>query len=240
MMVALVLVAGTPAAAAAIAPNAGCQLAPNDFAGSYVEYTGVASAEVKIESISPLLCTTAGDRVHGSLAWVGVGGPSGCDECIYQIGTTKCVNLDLPSSGCNGTFKLFYAWGRNQANGGCPDVLPVPISLGVAPSGTNTYAVVRTTTLIQFQLNGVTKTTIGNGNICWTRVAAKYYDETYDRGDQMGGTVGDHQSMTNAIYERTVGGSWFSPSFTGCPTTYAFYGCTRVNGQALDIWTDRS
>jgi hypothetical protein len=213
---------------------------PNDFVGSSVAYLGVASAEAKIESISPLLCTTAGDRVHGGFAWIGVGGSENCPECIYQMGTAKCVNLDSPSSGCNGTFKMFYAWGRSHNYGGCPDVLPFPISLGAAPSGSNTYSVVRTTTEIQFKLNGGTQTTIGNANICWTREDELYYDETYNRGDQLGGTVGDHQSYTNAIYEKTVGGSWFSPSFTTCPSTYGFYSCTRVNGQALDMWTDRS
>ena len=245
IVVALSVLSLGPGAALAVSPNGPCTSSPNNYAGAEVGWVGAASAEVKIESISPLLCTTSGNPQHASLTWVAIGGATACQECIYQIGTAKCVNTLQPSSGCDGTFRLFYAWGRNSSYGGCPTVLPFPVSLGAghdraAPSGTNTYSVVRTTSQIQFKLNTTTQTTIGSANICWTSAAALYYGETYDSGDQLGGTVGDHQSLTNAIYERTVSGPWLSPSFTNCGSSSASYLCTRVNGQAIDLWTDRS
>lgn len=100
----------------------------------------------------------------------------------------------------------------------------------------------RTTSQILFKLNGVTKTSIGAANICWASAAAQYFAETFNPGDQAGGTVGDHQDFTNALYEASVGGVWLSPSFTSCVVSpaNASYNCSRINGQAIDIWTDRS
>ena len=120
--------------------------------------------------------------------------------------------------------------------------MPYPLSLGVAPSGINTYQVIRTPTQIQFKLNGGTKTTIGSSNICWSSTAAQYFAETFNTGDQAGGSVGDRQNFTNALYEATVGGPWLSPSFTSCAVSPAnvVYRCSKINGQAIDVWTDRS
>ena len=150
---------------------------------------------------------------------------------------------------CNGVFRLFYSWGRDQSSPGCgtfQEVPPAARNLGAAPSGVNTYTVRRTTTEVQFLLNGTPKATIGIGNICWTGDGAEWKAETWDKGDQMGGTPGDRQDFTNALYQRTVNGQWLSPSFSTCAVTTVPFGvinsylCARINGQAVDVWTDRS
>ena len=95
-------------------------------------------------------------------------------------------------------------------------------------------------------MNGAIETTIGIGNFCWTSNGAEWKAETWDKGDQMGGTTGDSQNFTNAIYQRTTNGVWISPSFTTCAIRTKPVGvindylCTRINGQSVNVWTDRS
>lgn len=238
-----------PAVVLAASANGPCQgdplPSPVYHGGADVLWTGAAGAEGRFDSIAPALCTTASDQRNGSLSWVSISTFE--PNSIVQIGTAKCDVAN--STVCNGVFRLFYAWGRDQNSPGCgafQNVPPAIRSLGAAPSGTNTYTVRRTTTEIQFLLNGATKTTIGVGNICWTGDGAEWKGETWDKGDQMGGTVGDKQNFTNALYQRSVNGSWLSPSFSTCsvisvpPGVVNSYDCTRVNGQAVNVWTDRS
>jgi hypothetical protein len=157
---------------------------------------------------------------------------------IYQVGLGKC---HYTYAFCDDAQHMFYAWGRTFGVGGCQLAThaAVPVLLGPAAAGTHEYTVLRTTSAIQFKLDGVIKTTIGAGNICWSSTGVKFTGETWDRGDQVGGTVGTHQQISGALYYKS--GSWFSPSFTGCTTDYsAEYICSRVNGQRVDIWSDRS
>ena len=145
---------------------------------------------------------------------------------------------------CDGTYKMFYAFGRDQGVGTCTTTrAAVPASLGAAPTGSHTYTVVRTSSLVLFQLDGVTQHSIAISNVsCWSGNTVAYVTETWDHGDQAGGTVGDHQTVNSALYEATVGGAWSSPAFPNCNimSPLTSYNCTRNAGNSVDIWTDRS
>ena len=242
VVAAMALALGWPTSVAAVAPNTTCYGdGSNFFDGGPISTTtafpGAAGAEAAINTVSPLLCSTS-TGIKGSGTWVAVGNatdPEGWS--IYQVGILKCVG---GGGVCDGVNRLFYAWGRQYGVGGCTlaSHAPVATSLGTAPTGTHTYTVIKTNTVVQFQLDGSTQTTIGASNICWPATGVRYSGETFDRGDQMGGTVGVHQQISNAIYYKS--GLWHSPSFTGCTSDLVVYVCSRVNGQRVDIWTDRS
>ena len=234
-----------PTVALAVAPNTPCRDSgfPSWFDGGPVSNTtafpGASGADASINTIDSALCTTASDTVKGSLSWVGVGDANdGAGNSIYQVGIAKCK---YTYTACDQVEHLFYAWGRTMGVDGCTLAThpPVPVSLGAAPAGTHDYTVLKTATQVQFKLDGVVKTTIGAGNICWPSTGVRFAGETWDRGDQVGGTVGVHQQISGALYYKS--GTWFSPSFTTCTTEYlAEYICSRVNGQRVDIWSDRS
>ena len=231
-----------PLEAFAVAPNGPCidGSTQNLNAGAGIAHASVG-AEARIESISPLLCTGA-DAIHGSFTWVGVEIPLS-NGAIVQMGVGKCHdNSNLPM--CDGTYRMFYAWGRDVNQGSCTSTRsPVPASLGPAPSGTHRYTVVRTSTQVLFQLDGLTQhSTSISGVSCWNGNTAAYVTETWDHGDQAGGTVGDRQTVSSALYEATVGGVWSSPGFPSCNimTPITSYDCLRNAGNSVDIWTDRS
>lgn len=79
------------------------------------------------------------------------------------------------------------------------------------------------------------------GSICWTPTRAVWFGESWDSGDAIGGSAGNHVKLTSAHYEATVGGTWSSPSFNpgaNCPLiTLPKYKCVAQNGQAIDFWT---
>lgn len=191
-----------------VAPNGPCGDAGtvSRFAGAGLTHANVG-AQALISSESPLLCTGS-DPTHGSFTWVGVEIASS-GNAIVQIGVGKCHDSANPSM-CNDTYRIFYAWGRQAGQGTCTTTrAAVPSNLGLAPSGSHTYTVVRTSAKVSFQVDGAELTSIFISNVsCWAGNTAAYVAETWDRGDQAGGTVGVHQRVSSALYEATVGGPW--------------------------------
>jgi hypothetical protein len=233
---------GGPSSALA-AGNAACNTDVfYDHAGGF-KHHAAAGMEAKIDTFPPALCTTfSTDFSSGSLSYVSVE-VSGSQGSIVQVGLAKCYTIDLA---CDGSSRLFWAWGRWDDKGSsCTDeVIPNVRSIGLAPTGIHTFTVVRTASQVNFKVDGVIKEHIPIADVsCWTGADATVSGETWDRGDQMGGLVGAHQHFTNIIYEATVGGSWTSPIFGTCDTstnTPAFYECSRPAGDKIDVWTDRS
>jgi hypothetical protein len=237
-MVAMLTVA--PGVAIAVAANGPCEgdSNPNYFAGMGPNFAGAAGAEAKIENIAPLLCIGGSDLQHGSSSWVAIEGAT--SNRIFQVGMIKCVD-NLNPTNCDGALHTFWAWGREAECGGSQARAPVPVKIGVVPAGSPRYTVFKSSTTVFFQVNGTTMETISSSSVCWARVGPGYRAETFDRGDQAGGTVGNHQTFSSAHVEFSVGGVWGSPSFTTCEFTgIASYNCSRTNGQQFDIWTDRS
>jgi hypothetical protein len=231
--------------ALAAAANAPCQDvgAAHTFAGAQTSHALVSGAEASISYFASLLCTSTGtstDDIRGTFTWVGVEIP-GSGGAIVQIGLGKCK--EAPNPFCDGTYKMFYAWGR-PAGGGCVARTPAPAFLGAAPTGTHTYTVVRTSTKVSFKLDGVEQTSIPIANVaCWTGTASAFVGEVWDRGDQLGGVVASHQQMRIALEEQAVGAAWASPGFSSCNTPNqnpSIYKCSRVGARSLDLWTDRS
>lgn len=199
-----------------------------------------AGAQAKIDFNPPALCTGLTDTWSGSYTFASVeaGG-----NAIIQIGIIKCKPAG--QSACDGTYRWAWAWGRQDGVGTCHDTATaIARSAGVATTGLHTFTVFRTATQVVFQVDGGSsfQTSIPIANVsCWTGTAMRVDGETLDKGDQMGGLVGAPQHETLALYEATVGGQWLSPSFSTCDTTFGtIYKCARINGQAVDIWTDRS
>lgn len=235
------MLAVAPGAALAAAANGPCEgdTNPNYFAGMGPNFAGAAGAEANIETTSPLLCIGGSDKQHGSSSWVAIEGTTA--NRIFQIGMIKCVD-NLNPTNCDGALHTFWAWGREAECGGAQPRGPVPVKTGANPAGSPRYTVFKSSTTVFFQVGGTTRETIPASSVCWPSLGPGYRAETFDRGDQAGGTFGNRQTFSSAHVELSVGGVWASPSFAGpCEFTgISSYECSRINGQQIDIWTDRS
>lgn len=233
------------AVALALAPNTPCKDVgfPSWFDGgpasTTTAFANAAGAEASISYVDYALCTGS-RQARGSSAWVGVGDANDdMGNDIYQMGFIKCVYSSYLA--CDGAERMFFAWGRTGGVDGCllADHPAVPQSLGLAPTGTHSYRVIKSGSTLLFQLDGSTQTSLAASNICWPATGVRFTGETWDRGDQIGGTVGSHQVISSALYYKS--GVWSSPAFGSCTTDYsAEYLCSKVSGQRVDLWSDRS
>lgn len=228
---------------AVAAQNTDCFGDENYFydGGRALQTQGAAGAEAKINTVTPLICTGNPNVTRGSVSWVAVTGPGNLD--IVQVGTGRCVSVHVVSSGCTDQYQTMWAWGRSKGDAGCPsqleDALPTWRKIGNAASGVHTYTVLKTPNDWDVKIDGLVKDSAPLSAVCWTPNEVMYLGETWDRGDQMGGTSASKQHFTSAIFEQTVNGPWLSPAISTCVPAYAAYKCSHINGQTLDIWTSR-
>ncbi len=184
------------------------------------------------------------DDDRANSIWVSIDDGGSFARNLMQIGVARCTSPQNP--GCDGTMNQLFAWGREPLSPGCAGFIvrePLAYKIG-DPTGINAYRVVHAGGQWRFQINGVTKEYIPDSSICWTTGGATWFGESFDLGDAIGGyagAAGFHFQLTNALYEETVGGQWFSPSFNpgaNCPRIdLPKYKCVVQNGQAVDFWT---
>jgi hypothetical protein len=151
-----------------------------------------------------------------SWGWSAVGATSascndpilGCPLSIVQIGRGACRYSVYES--CQGTGqRLFAAYGRSEASDGCEgldDILPVPLNRAPAPTdtGLHYYRVWLDGSTWRFDHwpkgQAVTQVfVVAASLICWTSRAGLSFNETWERGDAVGGSATNHynfQSMT--------------------------------------------
>jgi hypothetical protein len=237
-----VLILGVQAPSTVLAAgNAACTNSgsPDNRHALSLRVEASAGAEAKIDRFPPQLCTNLTDGLSGSFTYVSVeaGG-----NAIIQIGIIKCK---VPGhSACDGTYRWAFAWGRQQGVGSCTSTaVAIARSAGPAAAGLHKFTVYRSANKVHFKVDDGSsyQDSIDISNVgCWSGSQMTAGGETLDLGDQLGGLAGDPQHITNALWEKNVGGVWASPSFTTCESSASIYRCARINGQAVDIWTDRS
>ncbi len=230
----------TPGVALAAATNAPCDTADpdNPHDGTW-RHGATVGAEARIESNVPLLCTGPNQGYSGSFTYVAAE-ISGGTLSIVQIGVGKC---NAPYNWCTGSYRIFYAWGRDSSTGTCTsDRGPAGQDLGPAPSGVHTYTVYRTTTQVVFKVDGAIVETVPIANVsCWNGDNFSATGEVTDYSDQLGGSAANHQNITAMKFQTSVGGTWTSTSVISCASDIpGFFDCQRISNTAVDIWTDRS
>lgn len=85
---------------------------------------------------------------------------------------------------------------------------------------------------------------VGEASICWTPKLAVWFSETWDFGDQIGGTVANKFGVTSTYYANTEGGGFFWTNFNAANAcNYGGAGapffCDVTGTRSYDTWTDR-
>jgi hypothetical protein len=179
----------------------------------------------------------------GSFAWNALDGGGGSDgNVIMQIGTGEC--RDPGVNGCDSGFHAYYAWGRDASATGCSGFShrnATPQNISDPDGQPHDMKVQWSSGGWQFYIGNTLYRTLGLSNICWTPHNATWFEEAWDSGDALGGSIGDHERTNQANYQNTKGGGFF---FTNFPTTCTFpqsvpRHCVQVNSNTFDVWTDR-
>lgn len=205
---------------------------------------------------NPICSGNSGGR-SGSFAFAAVQTQSctpanACPSSIIQVGRGRCVNQ--PS--CSGGHRLFSAWGANQEAPGCQghiEVLATPVDRGAAPggSGLHYYRVYTDGTNWYFdhwpkgQAVVPAAPPINSSHICWTERMGVTFNESWDKGDAVGGHAANHYNFISMTRRETISGGWFAtlnqpcakqpnPDPDGIPTA-----CLATAAQAWEGWTNR-
>lgn len=185
-------------------------------------------------------------EINGTFYWTNVEGGGGFND-IVQVGMGKCRE---PGTFCSSDMGYFRGWGRTgKTSGPCAgfsDVAPTTIPTFVVGwnGGPRDFKVYHLNNAWRMFVGTTQVYSVAESSICWTPVKASWFGESWDIGDAIGGTLGDHLRITETNTASAEGGGFTYTSLN--PNAACNYGtvsgpffCDIINGTTLDIWTNR-
>ena len=200
-------------------------------------------AKATFENWSLVQCTNPGlVEISGSEVWTNLIPTDGSDWDILQIGAGNCR-----APVCHAGMYYYWGGGLRHTTPGCSqfqDSPPVNNGISSWTAASHTYAVQHASNVYNLQIDGVTKVVMAESAVCWTPRSAVWFGESWDYGDQIGGTYYDHLTVSNAQYQTSEGGGWVNTSFNAASpcnyvATHVPFECDVTGAQSFDMWTDR-
>jgi hypothetical protein len=201
-------------------------------------------AKATFEVWNLVQCTNPGPvEISGSSIWSSVEPTDGGAYDILQMGAANCRYPGV----CLAGMHYYFAAGLTHTTPGCSafqDTWPILNSAGSWVSATHTYTVQHRNNEWDLLVDSTTKTAYVEAAVCWTPRKSVWFGESFDYGDQIGGTYADHLTVSGAQYTTTEGGGWVATAFSAAnpcndvPSVAPFY-CDVTGIQSFDIWTDR-
>lgn len=96
----------------------------------------------------------------------------------------------------------------------------------------------------RFIIDGDQVDSVSEPAVCWMPRSSVWFGESWDYGDQIGGTSSSRYFVTATQYMTIEGGGWNNTSFNSsascnyAPTSPPFY-CDIININRFEIWTNR-
>ncbi len=146
----------------------------------------------------------------------------------------------------NGGIRYFTAWGRSQSTPGCSGFSnkdPVANDMGAYASASHDFKVYHQTNAWRLLVDSTQKSQVAEASICWTPGKSSWFGETWDAGDQMGGTAANHLTVASMNYANAENGGFFWTNFDAAQACNysaaapAAYKCDITGTRAIDIWT---
>lgn len=188
-------------------------------------------------------CTNPGLlEFSASEVWSNVVPTDGSFNDIIQIGAANCR-----APNCQGGMGYYYAYGVTHTTPGCStfqDKSPNNNYLASWTAANHVYNVWHASNYWNLYVDSTRFRQVPESAICWTPRSSVWFAESWDYGDQLGGTYTDHLTVSGAQYTTTEGGSWVNTSFNPSgqcnyvPTNVPF-NCDVTGAQSFDMWTDR-
>lgn len=177
----------------------------------------------------------------GSFYFSNVEPTNGSFRDIVQIGFGQGRSPSLV-----GGMHFVSGWGRSTSTPGCAGFSnqdPLAVQRGVYDNKQHDYKVYHQNDMWRLLVDSVQKAGVPEGSICWSPGRSSWFGETWDRGDQMGGTAGSHLPVTLMNYANAENGGFYWTSLTvGQSCNYdnnppAAYRCSITTSKSIDIWT---
>jgi hypothetical protein len=199
--------------------------------------SGTAEAHTLAQCTNPGLI-----EASGSFSFSNVTPSDGGYNDIVQVGMGNCRAVNCPAG-----MRYYSGWGRTSSTPGCSGYsnrAPVVTDEGAYSSASHDFKVYHQTNYWRFFVDSTQVGSVGESSICWTPRVAMWFSETWDFGDQIGGTPANKLSVTLTNYASSEGGGFVWTNFnaagacnyggSGAP----FY-CDVTGTRSYSTWTDR-
>lgn len=201
-------------------------------------------ARATFENYSLWQCSNPGFPVEisGSLVFSNVVPTDGSTWDIIQVGAADCRSPD-----CGAGMRYYYALGLASSTPGCAgyqSIPPVIWNAGAWTAAAHEYRVEHIANAWKLYVDSSLARSYPESNVCWTPRSSVWFGESWDYGDQIGGTLGNKLTISATKYTTTEGGGWIGTSFVAAnPCNYAgsfdVFHCDVTGATTIDIWTDR-
>lgn len=148
---------------------------------------------------------------------------------------------------CVGGMRYYSGWGRTDTTPGCSGYssrAPVVTDEGAYVSAAHDFKVYHQANEWRFFVDLTKVGWVGEASICWTPKLSAWFSETWDFGDQIGGTPGNKFSVTSTNYANAENGVFLWTNSN--PANACNYGgagapffCDITGARSYDTWTDR-
>ncbi len=189
-----------------------------------------------------VMCTSPGPiEIDGSFYFSNVEPASGSFRDIVQIGFGQGRSPTL----LGGMYNI-YGWGRSSSTAGCSGFSnkdPLATQLNAYDNASHDYKVYHASNAWKLYVDTTQKVGITESAICWTPGKSTWFGETWDAGDQLGGTQASHLPITSMNYANAEDGGFFwtnldaaqACNYNAAPP--AAYSCDITTTRSIDIWT---
>jgi hypothetical protein len=182
-------------------------------------------------------------EINGTFYWTNVE-HGGTFNDIVQVGMAKCRQPINCSS------NMFYVrgWGRQHTTPGCSgfsDVAPVTIPVSLSWNGAaRDYKVYHLNNRWRMFVGLNEVYSVAEASICWYPGLASWFGESWDIGDAIGGSLGNHLRVTETNRTSCENCGFVYTSFNASAacnygTVSGPFFCDIINGTTLDVWTNR-
>ena len=190
------------------------------------------------------LCTGPGFPVEidGSFYFSNLIPAGGGVNDIIQVGFGQAR---VPTLG--GGMQYIVGYGRTHTTPGCSgaqDKAPLALSKGTYVFAQHDYKVYHQNNLWRYFVDNTQVYSTTEAAICWTPATALWFDETWDAGDQLGGTQAVHLTVQTTNYANAENGGFFLTNFNAAQACNwqngvapAAYQCDIIDTDAITMWT---
>jgi hypothetical protein len=190
------------------------------------------------------MCTSPNPvlEIDGTFYFSNVEPASGSFRDIVQIGFGQGRSPTL-----SGGMHYVYAYGVSTSTPGCgsfQDRDPLTQQVGTYVVAQHDFKVYHQTNFWRLFVDSTQKVAIGEGNICWTPGKSSWFGETWDAGDQLGGTSTVKLPVTLMNYANAENGGFFWTNFNAAQACNyntdppAAYQCDITSTRSIDLWTN--
>jgi hypothetical protein len=195
------------------------------------------------EAYSLAQCANPGlIEISGSFYFSNITPNNGGFNDVVQIGMGNCR-----AANCLAGMHYYSGWGRTSTTPGCSGFssrAPLVTNEGTYAVAAHDFKVYHQVNEWRFFVGGTNVGSVGEASICWTPKLAVWFSETWDFGDQIGGTAANKFSVASTNYANAEGGGFVFTSFNAANAcNYGGAGapffCDLTGARSYDTWTNR-